>query len=255
MTVNYVLLVSRQGKVRLAKWFSTLPAKQKAKVVKDVTQLVLARRTRMCNFLEYKGELSARLLAGVTFNQPDVFAAWDKDTKVVYRRYASLFFVTGISAGDNELAALEIIHRYVELLDKYFGNVRRPVGASLHGIQADNASETIAKVCELDLYAFQTISIHISLILTALTPNSIFNFQKAYTVWNPTLPLRTRLLRYDVSVIVLAVLFCQILDEIIIAGEVQDSSKKSVLRAIAQSDAVEEQEQSEDTLSRLGSRA
>ena len=29
--------------------------KQKAKIVKDVTQLVLARRTRMCNFLEYKG--------------------------------------------------------------------------------------------------------------------------------------------------------------------------------------------------------
>ena len=30
--------------------------KAKAKIVKDVTQLVLARRTRMCNFLEYKGE-------------------------------------------------------------------------------------------------------------------------------------------------------------------------------------------------------
>lgn len=29
----------------------------------------------------------------------------------------------GISASDNELVALEIIHRYVELLDKYFGNV------------------------------------------------------------------------------------------------------------------------------------
>jgi hypothetical protein len=41
--------------VRLAKWFQTLPNKQKAKIVKDVTQLVLARRTRMCNFLEYKG--------------------------------------------------------------------------------------------------------------------------------------------------------------------------------------------------------
>jgi AP-1 complex subunit sigma 1/2 len=45
----------RTGKVRLAKWFSTLPPKQKTKIVKDVTQLVLARRTRMCNFLEYKG--------------------------------------------------------------------------------------------------------------------------------------------------------------------------------------------------------
>lgn len=40
---------------RLAKWFTTLSPKEKAKIVKDVTQLVLARRTRMCNFLEYKG--------------------------------------------------------------------------------------------------------------------------------------------------------------------------------------------------------
>lgn len=43
------------GKVRLAKWFTTMPQKTKAKIVKDVTQLVLARRTRMCNVLEYKG--------------------------------------------------------------------------------------------------------------------------------------------------------------------------------------------------------
>ena len=74
--INYILLVSRQGlllivlsgapcvslrlgspvgKVRLAKWFTTMQPKAKAKIVKDVTQLVLARRTRMCNFLEYKG--------------------------------------------------------------------------------------------------------------------------------------------------------------------------------------------------------
>ena len=46
---------SSTGKVRLAKWFTTMPPKAKAKIVKDVTQLVLARRTRMCNFLEYKG--------------------------------------------------------------------------------------------------------------------------------------------------------------------------------------------------------
>jgi len=70
---SYLILLSRQGKVvctvqlegvacsrliftqRLAKWFTTLSPKDKAKIVKDVTQLVLARRTRMCNFLEYKG--------------------------------------------------------------------------------------------------------------------------------------------------------------------------------------------------------
>jgi len=91
----------------------------------------------------------------------------------VYRRYASLFFVTGISATDNELITLEIIHRYVEILDRYFGNV-----------------------CELDL---------------------IFNFQKAYFV----------------------------LDELIIAGEMQESSKKSVLKVISQQDQLEEGENSE----------
>lgn len=83
---SYLILLSRQGKVvgharplvahpisgatrrgadgltdeffslqRLAKWFTTLSPKEKAKIIKDVTQLVLSRRTRMCNFLEYKG--------------------------------------------------------------------------------------------------------------------------------------------------------------------------------------------------------
>jgi hypothetical protein len=52
-----VLLVSRQGKVRLAKWFNTLSPKEKQKIVKEVTQMVLSRRTKMCNFLEYKGWL------------------------------------------------------------------------------------------------------------------------------------------------------------------------------------------------------
>jgi hypothetical protein len=97
-----------------------MPPKAKAKIIKDVTQLVLARRTRMCNFLEYKG----RVCLG---NQEQDLTTHSRiafiDTKVVYRRYASLFFVCGISQGDNELVTLEIIHRYVEVLDRYFGNV------------------------------------------------------------------------------------------------------------------------------------
>ncbi|KAG6869267.1 hypothetical protein C0993_000020 [Termitomyces sp. T159_Od127] len=65
----------------------------------------------------------------------------------------------------------------------------------------------------------------------------------------------------------------QILDELIISGELQESSKKSVLRVVrvsesirsvslipadlqvTQSDAVEEQENAEDTMARLGSRS
>ena len=44
--------------------------------------------------------------------------------QIVYRRYASLFFVCEVCASDNELLVLELLHRFVEVLDQYFGNVR-----------------------------------------------------------------------------------------------------------------------------------
>jgi len=155
MAIRYIILLSRQGKVRLSKWFTTLSLKEKNKIIKEVSQLVLSRRTRMCNFLEYK------------------------DTKVVYRRYASLFFIAGTDQSDNELITLEIVHRYVEQMDKYYGNV-----------------------CELDI---------------------IFNFQKAYFI----------------------------LDELLLAGELQETSKKNVLRCISQQDSQEDMEVEEDTITKL----
>jgi AP-1 complex subunit sigma 1/2 len=42
---------------------------------------------------------------------------------ILYYRYASLYFIALVDKDDNELLTLEIIHHYVELLDKYFGNV------------------------------------------------------------------------------------------------------------------------------------
>jgi len=38
-------------------------------------------------------------------------------------RYASLFFIIGVDEADNELLGLEQIHHFVEILDRYFGNV------------------------------------------------------------------------------------------------------------------------------------
>ncbi len=43
--------------------------------------------------------------------------------KVIYRRYAGLFFSMCVDVTDNELLLLESIHVFVELLDRYFGNV------------------------------------------------------------------------------------------------------------------------------------
>ncbi|KAJ2745342.1 hypothetical protein GGI20_002228 [Coemansia sp. BCRC 34301] len=99
MSIKYVFLISRQAKLRLAKWYSTLSPKDKQKTVKEVGQIVLQRKPKQCNFIEHR------------------------DTKVVYRKYASLYFIAGIDLDDNELLVLEIIHRYVEVLDRAFGNV------------------------------------------------------------------------------------------------------------------------------------
>ena len=50
-------------------------------------------------------------------------AAQFRTYKIVYRRYAGLFFSMCIDATDNELACLEAIHLFVEILDHYFSNV------------------------------------------------------------------------------------------------------------------------------------
>ncbi|CAO4380035.1 hypothetical protein L5515_008327 [Caenorhabditis briggsae] len=144
--MQYMLLFSRQGKLRLQKWYTAYPDKQKKKICRELITQILARKPKMCAFLEYK------------------------DLKVVYKRYASLYFCCAIEQNDNELITLEVIHRYVELLDKYFGSV-----------------------CELDI---------------------IFNFEKAYFI----------------------------LDEFLLAGEIQETSKKQVLKAIAAQDLIQEEE-------------
>lgn len=99
MTINFILLVSRQGKTRLTKWFGNYSAKEKTRAIRELTASVLARPPKMCNFLEWQ------------------------DKKVVYKRYASLYFIACVDKTDNELIVLEQIHLFVEVLDRYFGNV------------------------------------------------------------------------------------------------------------------------------------
>ncbi|XP_021337082.2 AP-1 complex subunit sigma-3a isoform X3 [Danio rerio] len=142
--MRFLLLFSRQGKLRLQKWFTVLSDRDKRKIIRDLTQMVLSRPPKACNFLPWR------------------------DLKIVYRRYASLYFCCGLEQDDNELLTLDILHRYVELLDQYFGNV-----------------------CELDI---------------------IFNFEKAYFI----------------------------LDEFVIGGEVQETSKASVAKSIEEAESLQE---------------
>jgi AP-1 complex subunit sigma 1/2 len=95
---NFVVLMSRQGKIRLSEFFSSYTETQKKRILRDIAADVLPRQAKMCNIIE-KGEY-----------------------KFVYRRYASLYFIVGAPVEMNELIVLEQIHLFVEALDGYFNS-------------------------------------------------------------------------------------------------------------------------------------
>ena len=52
--IHFLLLVSRQGKIRLTKYYSRYPASEKTRMLREVATMVLNRSAKMCNFLEWK---------------------------------------------------------------------------------------------------------------------------------------------------------------------------------------------------------
>ena len=52
--ISFVLLISRQGKVRLSKFYEAIPTKERTKLLREVSSLVLNRPAKQCNFIEYK---------------------------------------------------------------------------------------------------------------------------------------------------------------------------------------------------------
>ncbi|RUS22574.1 clathrin adaptor complex small chain-domain-containing protein [Endogone sp. FLAS-F59071] len=148
--INWMLLVSRQGKVRLTKWFQTIPPKEKGKIVKEVnlgkSQSVLM--SRRCNVVCHSSRADvshycAELLNSRNFTKCSN-AVFFYSLFLPFGRYASLFFVAGINSEDNELITLEIVHRYVEILDRYFGNQFKDIRWEL-GLDFDYALEEFGK--------------------------------------------------------------------------------------------------------------
>merc|ERR1712000_142054 len=97
--LHYLLVFNRSGKNRLAKWYVPYNDDERQKLILEIYRIVNTRDGKFTNFVEFRNE------------------------KLVYRRYAGLYFAAIVSPDDNELAYLEAIHLFVEVLDAYFGNV------------------------------------------------------------------------------------------------------------------------------------
>lgn len=116
--MQFMLLFSRQGKLRLQKWYVAHPDKVKKKITRELITTILSRKPKMCSFLEWKDcKIVYKRFVEIILLRDFLLMEGP------YFRYASLYFCCAIEQNDNELLTLEIIHRYVELLDKYFGSV------------------------------------------------------------------------------------------------------------------------------------
>jgi hypothetical protein len=134
MAIQFVLLLNKQGRSRLSKWYTNIEDEEKLKIEREIYRTIILRDSKHSNFIEFR------------------------NYKVIYKKYASLYFVFCVDLWENELGSMEFIHLFVETLDKFFGSV-----------------------CELDV---------------------VYNFYKVYAI----------------------------LDELIIGGEIIESSKAKVVQ-------------------------
>ncbi|KAM3843301.1 AP-4 complex subunit sigma-1, partial [Diretmus argenteus] len=71
--IKFVLMVNRQGQTRLSRYYHPVETGRRAALEADVVRGCLSRKKDECSFVEYK------------------------DFKLVYRQYAALFIVVGIT--------------------------------------------------------------------------------------------------------------------------------------------------------------
>ena len=130
--LSTLLLLSTQltrhtrGKTRLAKWYAPYDVCTDLSLIKPSPpsprlSIILTARGQDDEKVKLKGEVH-RLVAPRDQKYQSNFVEF-RNNKIVYRRYAGLFFCVCVDANDNELAYLEAIHFFVEVLDSFFGNV------------------------------------------------------------------------------------------------------------------------------------
>ncbi|GAM17931.1 hypothetical protein SAMD00019534_011060 [Acytostelium subglobosum LB1] len=102
--IKAILIVNNSGKARLTKFYEKCSIDKQQQIIRDLFLLVSKRSDRSCNFLEVE----------------DIF---DTDTKIIYRHFATLFFIFVVDSSESELSMIDLIQTFVETLDKCFENV------------------------------------------------------------------------------------------------------------------------------------
>lgn len=92
-------MVNKQGQTRLAQYYETISIAEKSALEGEIIRKCLIRGESLCSFIEYQSY------------------------KIIYSRYASLYFIVGVDQDENELGVVEFVRNLVETMDKYFESV------------------------------------------------------------------------------------------------------------------------------------
>ena len=104
--IKGILIINNHGLPRLTKFYQSVTGEEEQQsVIRQVFQQVSQRPDSFCNYL-----------AG---RVPE----WGDQTKIIYRHYATLYFVFAVDKQESDLGILDLIQVFVESLDKCFENV------------------------------------------------------------------------------------------------------------------------------------
>ncbi|CAH0518045.1 unnamed protein product [Peronospora belbahrii] len=103
--IKGILIVNNHGKPRIVKFYEHVPDAEQQAVIQDIYTQVSKRPDTLCNFLE------------------GTVRYWGSGVKLIYRHYATLYFVFAVDQQESDLGILDLIQVFVETLDKIFENV------------------------------------------------------------------------------------------------------------------------------------
>eukprot|EP01101_Sappina_pedata_P007381 TRINITY_DN3888_c0_g1_i1.p1 TRINITY_DN3888_c0_g1~~TRINITY_DN3888_c0_g1_i1.p1 ORF type:complete len:181 (-),score=82.65 TRINITY_DN3888_c0_g1_i1:132-647(-) len=108
--IKSVLIINNHGKPRLVKFYEYFEVEKQQQIIRETFSSIARRSDKNCNFLDAAGTC-------------DVAWGNTKDTKIIYRHYATLYFIFCVDGSESELGIMDLIQVFVETLDKTFENV------------------------------------------------------------------------------------------------------------------------------------
>mmetsp|Transcript_29471 Transcript_29471/g.44538 ORF Transcript_29471/g.44538 Transcript_29471/m.44538 type:complete len:160 (-) Transcript_29471:96-575(-) len=103
--ITAILVINNQGKARVARFYNDVAVDRQKNIISNLFRIVSRRADDSC----------------CCFAQDETL--FGPDQKIIYRHFATLYFVFVADAAESELGVLDLIQVFVQVLDSCFENV------------------------------------------------------------------------------------------------------------------------------------